>query len=232
MKTIGKKTFFFLVAIVALPVTMLTLIFSQGIGAERVKADSWPFLENEAFSIQDESSGAPDCRVGVTVQGPEQIEWVDAFDAGWHLNFGVYAEKAINGAEAVPVISVMQDKVGSQYLDSYQVSIPLTDNGLGAQIDANPGTLWIVGNEPDRGPDPGSLVRKQDDTFPDVYARAYHEVYHYIKDRDPTAQVGNAGLVGVTPGRLQYLDLVWQAYWEEFREPMPVDVWTMHLYIL
>jgi hypothetical protein len=65
-----------------------------------------------------------------------------------------------------------------------------------------------------------------------VYAQAYHDIYHFIKARDPSARVANAGLVQVTPGRLQYLNKMWDAYLQRYKTPMPVDVWNMHLYIL
>jgi hypothetical protein len=67
--------------------------------------------------------------------------------------------------------------------------------------------------------------------YPDMYAVAYHDVYQFIKQRDPSAQVGIAGLVQVSPGRLQYLDLVWAAYHDQYGTTMPVDVWNMHAYI-
>jgi hypothetical protein len=89
-----------------------------------------------------------------------------------------------------------------------------------------------VGNEVDRGPDPGQTVVNQGDTHPEIYARAYHDVYQYIKNRDPLAQVANSALVQVTPGRLQYLDIMWDAYLDLFGTPMPVDAWNMHIYIL
>jgi hypothetical protein len=44
--------------------------------------------------------------------------------------------------------------------------------------------------------------------------------------------VANSGLVQLTPGRLQYLDLMCQAYEEQFGGPVAVDAWNMHLYIL
>ncbi|MDW8099860.1 MAG: CARDB domain-containing protein, partial [Anaerolineae bacterium] len=125
--------------------------------------------------------------------------------------------------------------MGCTYLDGYTTIPTLTEDGLGAFIRAAPGSLWIVGNEPDRGPNPEDLsctARVQDDTLPEVYAQAYHDIYTFIKQRDPTAQVANAGLVQVTPGRLQYLDKVWEAYQQRYGQAMPVDVWNMHLYIL
>ncbi len=36
----------------------------------------------------------------------------------------------------------------------------------------------------------------------------------------------------ITPGRLQYLDIVWDTYLQESGQPMPPDVWNIHLYIL
>lgn len=174
----------------------------------------------------------PNCRYGVAAGGTNQIEWLPDLGVGWYLDFGAHSPNGPNGIEFVQVIRIKQDKYGCTYLSGYSVSPPLTEDGLGNLVRANPGALWLVGNEPDRGPSPGECVSGQDDTYPEVYAEAYHEVYDFIKQRDPTAQVGIAGLVEVTPGRIQYLDKVWQAYLQKFGTPMPVDVWNMHLYIL
>jgi len=178
-----------------------------------------------------QESIAPSCRAGVTALGLNQAAWVDDLGAGWFVFFGGFTDSVENGAQIAPVISVRQDKDGATYLDSYTVS-PGFD-GLLPILQAYPGMLWMVGNEVDRGPNPGGdPAVAQGDTFPDVYARAYHEVYHFIKEHDPTALVANSGLVQVTPGRLQYLDLMWQSYLDQFNETMPVDVWNMHIYIL
>lgn len=173
------------------------------------------------------------CRYGVTTEnGTDLVDWVDDFGAGWYLDFLFYSPPASNGAEYVGVIYVEQDKDGAgNYLPSVTVTPPLTEGGLGPVIDRNPGRLWIIGNEVDRGPNPDGGLG-QGDTFPEPYARAYHDAYQFIKGRDPTALVAISGLVEVTPGRLQYLDLVWQAYDDLYQTTMPVDVWNMHLYIL
>jgi hypothetical protein len=68
--------------------------------------------------------------------------------------------------------------------------------------------------------------------MPDIYAKGYHDAYHYIKRIDPSARVAIAGLSMMTPGRLQYLDIVWDTYKKLYGTEMPVDVWNMHLYIL
>lgn len=175
-----------------------------------------------------EASG-PSCRWGVSAHGESQVEWVDDLGAGWFVFFGGYSDAAGEDVQIAPVISVKQDKDGDKYLDSYKINPDL--DSLSLLLEHYPGTLWIVGNEVDRGPGPGQTIG-QGDTFPDVYARAYNEVYHFIKQHDSTALVANSGLVQVTPGRLQYLDLMWESYQDQFGEPMPVDVWNMHIYVL
>jgi hypothetical protein len=177
------------------------------------------------------------CRYGVAGGQTDYLNWIDGqgLGIGWNLDFSAYSPgHRIVGSEFVPVIRVLQGKDSSgNYLNTYAVTPPLTESGLGAVIAGNPGSLWLVGNEPDRGPTvPTDTNRVQDDTFPAIYAMAYHDVYAFIKSHDPTAQVANAGLVEVTPGRLQYMDKVWTAYQNAYGTTMPVDVWNMHIYVL
>lgn len=173
------------------------------------------------------------CRYGVTAASTAQSAWVPLLGAGWFLTYGTTTSHQLHNTEFVPVIWLEQNKdENGNYLPDYWTSPALTDADLGVSITANPGALWIVGNEVDRGPNPGRIESIQGDTFPEVYALAYHDIYHFIKHRDPTAQVTIAGLVEVTPGRLQYLDIVWETYLTEFGTSMPADVWNMHLYIL
>jgi hypothetical protein len=68
--------------------------------------------------------------------------------------------------------------------------------------------------------------------LPELYAQAYHDIYHCIKDADPTAQVAIGGVVQPTPLRLEYLDKVWAEYPELYAVTMPVDVWNIHNMIL
>jgi len=174
----------------------------------------------------------PLCRYGVAAWG-KQLQWLPIWRAGWTLDFGAHKPPPGITAEFVQVIRVRQNKNGCTYLDGYTTRPALTDDELGALIAAVPGALWIVGNEPDRGPNPENCLGPgQDDTYPEVYARAYHDTYHFIKQRDPSALVANAGLIQVTPGRLQYLDKMWAEYRRLYGADMPVDVWNMHLYIL
>jgi hypothetical protein len=89
---------------------------------------------------------------------------------------------------------------------------------------ANPGTTWLIGNEPD--------VRWQDGVTPARYAEWYYELYHLLKEADPTCRVAIGGISQPTPLRLQYLETVLASYQARYAEPMPVDVWNIHNFIL
>jgi len=107
------------------------------------------------------------------------------------------------------------------------------NDDLADLIRSDPGAVWMVGNEPERGPNPGETwSNRTDDMHADMYAEAYHDIYHFIKGIDPTARITNAGLIQITPMRLQYLDLMWAAYEQKYDAPMPVDIWTIHAYVM
>jgi len=87
-----------------------------------------------------------------------------------------------------------------------------------------PGNVWVIGNEPDN--------LWQDNVTPEEYAQVYHDLYHLIKEADPTALVAVGGVTQATPLRLAYLDRVLTAYQALYDEPMPVDWWTVHGFVL
>lgn len=89
---------------------------------------------------------------------------------------------------------------------------------------ANPGTTWLIGNEPD--------VIWQDNVTPARYAEQYYQLYELLKTADPTCQVAIGGVTQPTPLRLRYLDEILSAYEQRYGAPMPVDVWNVHNFIL
>jgi len=89
---------------------------------------------------------------------------------------------------------------------------------------ANPGSVWLIGNEPD--------VRWQNNTTPERYAEIYHELYALLKAADPTSRIAIGGVTQPTPLRLAYLDRVLAAYEQRFGARMPVDIWNVHNFIL
>lgn len=110
---------------------------------------------------------------------------------------------------------------------SYSAVPPVAE--LTALAAANPGQVWLVGNEMDRRdwPDDG-----QDEMLPELYATAYHEIYNALKAGDPTARIAIGGIVQATPIRLAYLTRVWDSYAVQFGAEMPVDVWNVHNFVL
>ena len=183
---------------------------------------------------QETTTTTANCRYGVTTSEAEAGE-IPTLGAGSFLKFSSPiwgGPMPAKDAEFVHVFKVFQerDQYGN-YLPDYRTVIPL-DQSFANYIKANPGDLWLIGNEVDRGPNPGDLYGGQGDMYPDIYAVAYHEVRLFILAQDPTARIAISGLVQVTPGRLQYLTRVWNAYQARYDAPMPVDVWNIHLYVL
>jgi hypothetical protein len=95
---------------------------------------------------------------------------------------------------------------------------------LGPFVGANPGSLWMIGNEPE--------CIHQGPSTPEQYADVYHRLYTFIKGSDPTAQIAIGGVVQPTPLRLEWLDRVLNHYQSRYGQPMPVDVWNIHNMIL
>ena len=142
---------------------------------------------------------------------------VDDYDvaqlyAGWYVDYSVQLSPARPAG-----MGYMQTILPSQHY-------PIRPDALRPLVDANRGALWTLGNEPDRD--------LQDGMTPEAYAAFYHDLYAFIKGRDPTARIAVAGVVQPTPIRLRYLDRVLDAYRQRYGVRMPVDVWTVHGFIL
>ena len=66
-------------------------------------------------------------------------------------------------------------------------------------VEAYPGRVWMVGNEPD------TRYGGQDELEAEVYADRYYELATLIRKGDPTARIGFGSVVQPTPIRLRYL---------------------------
>jgi hypothetical protein len=140
---------------------------------------------------------------------------------GWYLDWRVDPGGTRSASvEYVPMIRVREDgfSLGS--------SAPVLSGveGLLSAVSALPGALWLIGNEPD--------VKWQDNVTAEVYAQIYHDLYTQLKAWDPACQVAIGGVSQPTPLRLRYLDQILEAYQVRYGEPMPVDVWNVHAFIL
>ena len=133
--------------------------------------------------------------------------------AGWYVNWGAAAQATHPAGMDFAQMIRTKD---SGYSPSGAALLSI--------LDRTPGSLWLIGNEPD--------CPYQDNTSPANYARIYHDAYAVIKGRDPLAQVAIGGIVQGTPLRMQWLDQVWNEYQARYGEPMPVDVWNVHAFVL
>ncbi len=132
---------------------------------------------------------------------------------GWYSDWWYNANPPHpDNLDYVQVVSVHHDKYPPDW------------NRLAQAIAANPGALWIIGNEPE-----GVW---QGNRTPAEYARIYGTLYRFIKSRDHTAQIAIGGVIEPTPLRLQWLDMVMAEYQKVYGHKMPVDVWNIHVQIL
>jgi hypothetical protein len=154
--------------------------------------------------------------VGVPPVGPTAVSLsaLSSLNAGWYLDWtATPAPSRPGGVSFAQLVNLREDGTSA-----------LSGAALATAVRANPGALWLIGNEPDSP--------LQNNVTPDQYAQAYHELYRAIKAGDPTALVSAGGIVQPTPLRMRYLDRILEAYTTRYGTPMPVDVWNTHIYIL
>jgi hypothetical protein len=214
-------------------------------------SDAWEFSEDgteDADEVQPASADEAilNCRFGyniarraITFYDPDELA---RLRASWFSRWGVDpAPATVTNMEYVQVVRLHQSKTGGAWDDPYVVPYTYTIQSPSgatladslAQLEtvagANPGLLWLIGNEMEREDWPGGA---QDEMVPELYAVAYHQIYQAIKSGDPMARIGIGGVVQATPLRLQYLDRVWDEYHRRYGEFMPVDVWNIHVFVL
>jgi len=197
-----EKTFLPLVARRALANAVYTVRQRFGIGV--VRSSSWPGLLSDFDNVEQLGFGwYTDWTYQTYPQQPPGIEFVQLV--------AVYSGSSPQGARG---------------LSAWQpLSWPSNSAGLQAAIEANPGALWVIGNEPE--------TRGQGELAPEEYADIYHDVYYFVKSIDPTARVAIAGVVMPSPLRLQWLDRCLDHYEQTYGgETMPIDVWNIHMQIL
>jgi hypothetical protein len=158
----------------------------------------------------------PDCRQRFGVSGQPEVA-AAAYQAG--LPFGPYLSWWVHPDPPQPGAVRFWQLVKLNH-DGPAMSWDSIESAISSQ----PGSVWIVGNEPD--------VIWQDNLTAEAYARHYNELYTFIKSRDPQARLAVAGVTQPTPLRLAYLDRVLDVYRAEFGVEMPVDIWTVHGFIL
>jgi hypothetical protein len=165
------------------------------------------------------------------VGGPVD-SYTTTLSAGWYVDWGSNADPPHpGGMEYVRTISfnVNTGAGGCSRVipasQRSQVTASMTNAELIANLRANPGALWLIGNEPDAPLNTSPIM-------PGLYAQLYHEYYTLIETNDPKARVAIGAVVQPSPLRLQYLDKVRAAYLAAYGQPLPTAVWNIHLYAL
>lgn len=157
-------------------------------------------------------SGTARFGFGVVVNPVEEYD-VSLLGAQWYSNFRFRSDPPpLFDLEYVQVIRLSDTgySPSQEMIETYAL--------------AQPGTLWLIGNEPD--------AALQDCITPEQYAPLYHELYGIIKSVDPSAKIAIGGVVQATPLRLQYLDMILDEYQSLYGEKIPVDIWNVHGFIL
>ena len=189
--------------------TLLFTCFLLGVVTAPVYAQSCPLYPS------------PHLRIGYNVARDDGAD-ITNYDtarlgAGWYHDYGMRTNPSQPGGIAH---HQMVRGANRTTPESIQQLLPQ----IGRVVDANPGDFWILGNEPDR--------YGQDGLTPAQYARFYHDVYYFIKQRDPSSHIAIAGIVQPTKLRLRYLDMVLSAYEQQYGEKMPIDIMDIHNFIL
>lgn len=209
-------------ALVALAVLMTAgSAIAEGPGAPRSAATGATLLTVPMVASRYVPARATYSRFGVGAPRPYSVADYPIADlrAGWYWDWAARpdAERPL-GTEYYPTIRLTQvGEDGFSFTPGIETIIEVAA--------VHPGTVWLIGNEPDR-------KYWQDDLVPRAYANAYAHLYRLIKDIDPTAVIGAGQIVQPTALRLQYLEEVLQAYRDAQGAEMPVDVWVIHAYPL
>lgn len=189
--------------------TLLFTCFLLGVVTAPVYAQSCPLYPS------------PHLRIGYNVARDGGVDITDYDTArvggGWYHDYSMRANPPQPGGV---VHHQMIRGAGRTTPESIQQLLPQ----IGRIVDANPGDHWILGNEMDR--------YGQDGLTPLQYARFYHDVYYFIKQRDPSSRLAIGGIVQPTKLRLRYLDMVLSAYEQQYGEKMPIDIMDIHNFIL
>ena len=103
-------------------------------------------------------------------------------------------------------------------------------NALPTKLATYPGSVWIIGNEPD------SEVTFQDHISAETYAERFYAMAMLIRANDPSAKIGFGSVIQPTPVRLYYLDKaiarLTQLAGTRANALALIDIYSIHAFIL
>jgi hypothetical protein len=179
----------------------------------------------QPVSVKSETKSTPStaidtvCRFGITSPRGSQGYDIASIGVGSYLDWGVTSNPSLpEGVEYIRVLRLRDDLY------------PQTLINLPAWVEANLGSVWIIGNEPD------TTYSNQDALLPEVYADRYYELAVIIHHLDPSARIGFGSVVQPTPIRMRYLTRAWNHLVTDagsyFAASKLIDFWTIHSFIL
>lgn len=202
-----------------LAVAGLLCLFASLSGRAAVAEAPVPFTQAYYPRLSDRFGVGLNRRITVTVDGTTRGARITDYDVQ-DLEIGWYSDWSTSNDPLTPG--------GIRYVQLIEIKArkyPTNTLGLAETIASNPGAIWIIGNEPE-------AKYSQGNRTPGEYADIYHHLHTLIKSSDPTAWVAIGGVIQPTPLRLQWLDEVLEEYETRYGQPMPVDVWNIHVQIL
>jgi hypothetical protein len=196
----------------ALAAALPGLVILASLATLPAHADGPLYTETERFGIGF-------ARQVETSQGVYEPQSLSSYHVE-QLRMGWYSDWSISADPGMPA------DVDLEYVQLFEVSQPDPDwAALQAAVVARPGSLWILGNEPEC-PNQGNMT-------PEVYAERYHTAREAILGWDPGARVAVGGVVEPTKLRFLWLERFLAAYRSTYGvATVPVDVWTIHIQIL
>ncbi len=159
------------------------------------------------------------CRFGITSASGSAGYNIASLGVASYLDWGAVTNPSLpSGVEYIRVLRLRDDWY------------PQTLASLPAWVQANPGGVWIVGDEPD------TTFNNQDALLPEVYADRYYQLSQIIRRLDRTAQIGFGPIVQPTPIRIRYLQRAWDRLAADAggyaAASSLVDFWAIHSFIL
>lgn len=202
-----RRSLYLILRVVLFMLLLILLISNAGLsGREQVKAQ-----EEQAYyeALQ---------RFGIAAPYDYTVDQLNYFNVGAVLDWRM--DNPINLPENIDYIHVVRLS---------DAEYPTIIGRLSTAVPANPGEVWIIGNEPDRS-------TFQDDLIPTEYAARYYEVANYIRSLDPEAKLGFGSIVQPTPIRLCYLNRTLEALDDLSGNRADslrlIDIWSIHAFIL
>lgn len=204
------------------------LIIGLGVSAHPASVSSFASFASGEFFFPPYPSDSDRMGIGSSIGMYNPV-----LKAGWYMDWGANSNPPHpDGMEYVRTISFNIHDTGTVCVGRQapawqrsQVTESITGTALIDNLRANPGALWLIGNEPDS-------IYNGSPIMPELYAELYHEFYTFIKAQDPSARVAIGAIVQPSPLRLEYLDKVLNHYQSLYGEKLPTALWNMHMYTL